>query len=91
MNLHMKTLFDENGLLNIDEIVANHPSYKAIMEDGIVTDQELRDQAEATIVSLRHLEEICSAEHQAAIVDAIAQLSVLYAAYHNYQLQDFRK
>lgn len=87
----MNTFFDENGLLNIDEIVANHPSYKAIMEDGIVTDEELRDQANATIASLRHLEDICSVEQQAAVVDAISQLSVLYAAYHNYQLQEYRR
>lgn len=87
----MKTLFDENGLLNIDEIVANHPSYKAIMEDGVVSDQELRDQADATIASLHHLESICTAEQQAAVVDAISQLSVLYAAYHNYQLQELQK
>lgn len=90
----MKTLFDENGLLNIDEIVANHPSYKAIMEDGedgVVTDQELRDQADATIASLHHLESICTAEQQAAVVDAISQLSVLYVAYHNYQLQEYRR
>ena len=41
----MKRLFDENGMLNIADIVAENPSYKAIMEDGVVTDQELKDQA----------------------------------------------
>lgn len=87
----MKKLFDENGMLNISDIVTSHPSYKAIMEDGIVTDQELKEQADATLASLRKLQEICDEEQQNAILDAISEMSVLFAAYHNYQLQDLRK
>lgn len=87
----MQTIFDENGLLNISDIVKNHPSYKAIMEDGIVTDQELKEQAEATLVSLRKLQTLCNEEQQNAIVDAISEMGVLFAAYHNYELQDLRK
>ena len=56
----MNILFDENGLINIGDIVAGHPSYKAIMEDGIVTDEELKKQAEATIAALRRVQEICN-------------------------------
>ncbi len=78
-------------MLNISDIVTSHPSYKAIMEDGIVTDQELKDQADATLASLRKLQEICDEEQQNAILDAISEMSVLFAAYHNYQLQDLRK
>lgn len=84
----MQTLFDENGLLNIADIVASHPSYKAIMEDGIVTEQELKDQAEATIASLKKLQSLCNEEQQNAILEAISEMSVLFAAYHNYELQD---
>ena len=87
----MKELFDENGMLNISDIVENHPSYKAIMEDGLVTDLELKDQAEATIASLRKLQTLCNEEQQSAILDAIAEMSVLFAAYHNHELQDLRK
>lgn len=87
----MQTLFDENGLLNIADIVSTHPSYKAIMEDGIVTDQELKDQADATVASLRRLADLCNEEQQSAIVDAISEMSVLFAVYHNYELQDLRK
>lgn len=86
----MHTLFDENGYLNIGDIVVNHPSYKAIMEDGVVTDDELKAQADATIQSLRRLQEICNEEQQGAILDAISEMSVLFAAYHNYELQNLR-
>ena len=87
----MNSLFDKNGILNISDIVVNHPSYKAIMEDGIVTDDELKAQADATIASLRHLQKLCNEEQQSAIVDAISEMAVLFAAYHNYELQDLRK
>ena len=84
----MQTLFDENGLLNIADIVSSHPSYKAIMEDGIVTEKELQDQADATIASLRRLQDICNEEQQNAILEAISEMSVLFAAYHNHELQN---
>lgn len=86
----MQTLFDENGLLNIANVIANQPSFKAIMEDGIVTDQELKDQANITIAALRKVQELCNDEQQAAVLNAISEMGVLFAAYHNSQLQDFR-
>lgn len=87
----MQNLFDENGLLNISDIVVNHASYKAIMEDGVVTDHELKAQAEATIVSLRKLQSLCSEEQQNAILEAISEISVLFAVYHHYELQTIGK
>lgn len=87
----MQTLFDENGMLNISDIVLNHPSYKAIMEDGVVTDEELKEQAETTIKALRKLQEICSEEQQNAILDAISEMSVLFATYHQYELQEIQR
>lgn len=87
----MQKIFDENGLLNISDIVKNHPSYIAIMEDGVVTDQELKDQADATIVALRKLQTLCNEEQQTAILDAISEMGVLFAAYHHYELQDLHK
>lgn len=86
----MHTLFDKNGYLNIGDIVVNHPSYKAIMEDGVVTEEELKTQADATIASLRHLQEICNEEQQSAILDAVSEMSVLFAVYHNHELQTLR-
>ena len=84
----MKTLFDENGMLNISDLVTNHPSYKTIMEDGIVTDEELKRQSEATIASLRKLEAICNEEQQKAILDALSEMGVLFSVYNIYQLQN---
>lgn len=87
----MHTLFDEKGFLNISDILVSHPSYKAIMEDGLVTDDELKVQSQATVDSLRRLQEICNKEQQSAIVDAISEMAVLFAVYHHYELQDLCK
>ena len=34
--------FNEKGILNIDEMVADNASFKNIMEDGIVTEEEVK-------------------------------------------------
>lgn len=86
----MQTLFDENGVLNISNILVEDPRYKAIMEDGIVTEDELTAQYKQVLSSLEHLRDICNDEQQAAVLRAITDLSVYNAAFHNYQLQQIR-
>lgn len=83
----MQKLFDKNGMLNISDLVINNPSFKIIMEDGIVTDEELRRQSEAAMASLRKLEAMCSEEQQNAILEMLSEMGVLFSVYHNYQLQ----
>ena len=87
----MNTLVDINGILDLGELVANNPAYKSIMADGIVTDEELKAQAEAAVKSLRRLQEICNEEQQSAIADAISDMAVLLAVFHTYELQDIRR
>ena len=48
--------FDENGILNIDETVVNTPSFKSIMEDGIVTEEEIKSQSDKVIALLHEFE-----------------------------------
>lgn len=85
----MDRLFDKEGFLNIDEVVLNAPSFKAIMEDRIVTDEELSEQAERTIASLRKVEAVCNPEQRVAVAEAIAELSVLFTVYHIHNAQEF--
>ena len=42
-------LFNEQGIINIDEIVANHPSWKKMMDDGVITAEEVHEQAQPKI------------------------------------------
>ena len=84
----MKSLFDENGVLNVSDIVTDSASFKTIMADGIVTDDELDAQTHRAIDALQ---DICTPEQQSAVLDAITELSVLFASYHIHELQDLRR
>ena len=48
-------LFDKEGILNIDELVAQRPTFRKIMEDQIVTDDELTNQANLVVNLLKKL------------------------------------
>lgn len=84
----MNSIFDEAGILNIQDMVANHPSFKIIMKDGVVTEDELKLQAESALKALRRVEKMCNEEQQSVFIDALAEMSVLFITYHIHQLQN---
>lgn len=49
-------------LLNVDELIVNRPSFKKIMEDGIVTDKELQEQTELVTNLLKEADRRFNAE-----------------------------
>ena len=86
----MNSFFDENGLLNIDEAVMERPSFRKIMDDGMVTDAELMEQS-AVVTDLLHKAEKAMNEEQIALTrDLLAEMSVLYAVYYYKELQSLR-
>ncbi len=83
-------LFNEQGILNLDEMIVKEPSFQKIMEDGIVTDEELQNQSERVIELLKEVEQRFSADDQQLIKRLFAETNVLSAIYHYYQLNEFR-
>ena len=83
--------FNEEGLLNIDEMVAENTSFKNIMEDGIVTEEEIKSQSEKVISLIRNIESKFNEEQLAYIKELLAETSVLYAIYNIYNIQDIDK
>ncbi len=83
--------FNENGMLNLDETVANNASFKKIMEDGIVTEEEIRTQSEKVLAMLHAMETKYDEEQLRQIKDLIVESSVLYAAYNLYSIQNLSK
>lgn len=83
--------FNEKGLLNIDEFVATHDSYKKIMEDGIVTDEEVKAQSDKVIDMLKEMEKRYSETQLFEIKSLLAEASVLYAVYQINALQNIKK
>ena len=83
--------FNEEGILNIDEMIVNNASFKNIMEDGIVTEEEIKTQAEKLVALLHDMEAKYSEEQLAEIKNLLVESSVLYAVYNFYSLQSINK
>lgn len=86
----MNVFFNENGLLNLDEAVMKMPTFRKIMEDGIVTDSELSEQAEVVSLLLHKVEDTFSASQAALVKGLLAEMGVLFAVYNYKELQSLR-
>lgn len=75
----MNTFFDETGTLNIDELILQQPSFKKIMEDGIVTKEEITGQKKRVIAILKKLEQNSTPEQIDLVRELLAEISVLVA------------
>lgn len=83
--------FNEKGILNIDEWIANNDSFKKIMEDGIVTDEEVKAQSDKVVSMLKEIEAKYAETQLAEIKNLLAETSVLYAVYQLNALQTINK
>ena len=83
--------FNEEGILNIDEIVVNHASFKNIMVDGVVTEDEIQNQSDKVVAMLRDMEAKYSEEQLTEIKNLLVESSVLYAVYNFYSIQNINK
>lgn len=83
--------FNEKGILNIDEWVVNNDSFKKIVEDGIVSDEEVKAQSDKVVLMLKKMESEYTETQLTEIKDLLAATSVLYAVYQLNALQSFNK
>ena len=83
-------IFNEQGFIDIDEMIAQEPSFQKIMQDGIVTDDELKQQSELVISLLHEVEKRLSEDDQLLIKRLFAETNVLTAIYHYHSLQNIR-
>lgn len=75
----MNTFFDDNGMLNIDELIAEQPSFIKIMKDGVVTEEELQEQSKRVESILIDIEKTASPEIIEKVRHLLAEISVLVA------------
>lgn len=83
--------FNEEGILNIDEIVVNNASFHNMMEDGVITEEEIKAQSDKVIGLLHNIEAKYSKEQLAEIKELLVESSVLYAVYNFYSIQNINK
>ena len=82
--------FDKNGVLNLDEAVMDIDSFKTIMADGIVTDEELKAQSDRVMGILHDMEKRDSPEQLKEIKQLLAETAVLYAIYNYHSIQSVK-
>lgn len=83
--------FNENGILNIDELVVNSASFKKIMEDGVITESELKEHSEKVLMILQTMEQKYPKEQLLEIKELLIESAVMYAAYNIYSIQSISK
>jgi hypothetical protein len=83
--------FNEDGILNIDEMVVNNASFKAIMEDGVITEEEIKAQSDKVVAMLHDIEGKYNEEQLTEIKNILVESSVLYAVYNYYSIQNINK
>ena len=82
--------FNEDGILNLDEMVVNNASFKNIMEDGIITEEEIKTQSDKVLALLQDIEAKYDAEQLEEIKNLLVESSVLYAVYNFYSIQNIK-
>lgn len=75
----MTTLFDQYGALNIEELIVNQPSFLKIIEDGVITKEEIQEQSDRVIAILKDIDQSFNEEQKTKIKELLAELSVLLA------------
>ena len=83
----MNTFFEGEGILNIDDLIVEQPSFQRIMEDGIVTEAELDEQSQRVIACLKAFEKTASSEQIDQVRELLAEISVLVAARQIFEKQ----
>lgn len=83
--------FNTKGLFDIDEMVVNNESFKRIMEDSVITAEEVKTQSDKVIALLHEMEAKYSEEQLAEIKNLLVEASVLYAVYNFYSVINLDK
>lgn len=75
----MKKLFDEtNGLLLLDELVFGMSSFQKIMEDNVITDDEIMKQSDVVVNLLKQIDTDLSDKDRELVLKTIGEMAVLY-------------
>jgi 5-bromo-4-chloroindolyl phosphate hydrolysis protein len=69
----------DTGFFTLDESILERPSFKSILEDNIVTDEEVRQQADRTVALLKELDSNLGDDLRPLVTDALCELMVLSA------------
>lgn len=79
--------FNEDGSLKINETIMEQPSFQKIMEDGIVTVEEIEKQSELVVSLFRKIEDTFNDEQKKLVQDLLVESNVLNAIFKHHEMQ----
>lgn len=82
---------NKEGILDIDEMVVNNASFQKIMEDGEVSEEEIKALSEKIVNLLQYMETQYTPQQIAEVKTLLAEASVLYSVYNYYLIQKISK
>ena len=82
-----EVFFNEDGSLKINETIMNQPTYRKIIEDGVVTNEELIEQSNLVMTLFRKIEDTFNKEQKQLVQDLIVEISVLNSIFKQHGMQ----
>ena len=73
-------------IMDLESVMMNNASLMKILEDGIVTEEEIKEQADKVSAIAGKLESACTEEQVKLIQSLIAEMNALYVAYNYNEL-----
>ena len=83
-----EVFFDEDGGLNINQTIMSQPSYLTIMNDGVVTEEELAQQSELVMSIFRKIEDTFNDEQKSIVQSLLVETNVLNTIYKYYEMDE---
>lgn len=77
-------------ILDLESIMLDNPSLTKILEDGVVTEEEIMQQSQKVMTLAAELQEMCSEEQLKKIQSLLAEMNALYVAYNYNELLSIR-
>ncbi len=82
-----EVFFNEDGTLKINEIIMSQPSFVKIMEDGVVTADELEEQSRRVLSIFRKIEDTFNGEQKMLVQELLVESNVLNAIFKQHGMQ----
>ena len=82
-----EVFFTEDGSLKINQTIMSQPSFLKIMEDCIVTAEELEEQSQKVLSIFRKIEDTFTHEQKEIVQELLVESNVLNAIFKQYSMQ----
>lgn len=82
-----EVFFNEDGSLKINETIMNQPSFMRIMEDGVITAEEIEEQSRRVLSIFRKIEDTFNNEQKELVQELLVESNVLNAIFKQHGMQ----